>query len=220
MPAILYVETNFVIGIAKGQDPDAERLLVEGDFDLRIVIPAVCIMEAFSTWNTEKKQRQTFYHELGTHAKEAARGISSVRAKSLAGFLRQTQVEGRELLNDIENRLHVTVLNLVLHAEILNNIDQGVIVDTYQEKYIDDLTDNLILCSILRDARSELPGLKMFVSGNSRDFGTSEPVKAMESVGVKYFKAVEPALGWLKEQRHQSEPTDDNLLDAERNPEP
>lgn len=224
MPAILYVETNFVIGIAKGQDPDALRLLSEGVPGLKIVIPAVCVMEAFSTWSIDKKARERFYGEIKKHADEAGRDQSSVLARSLTGSLRQALLDGRELLNAIEDRLYETMERLSENAEILNNIDSQVLFDTFSRGYIDDPTDNLILCAILRHAHSPVPGLKLFVSGNSRDFGTPEPVKALESAGIKYFMAITPALGWLKEERRKARQTADkdenNPSELDRNPEP
>jgi hypothetical protein len=168
-----------------------------------------------------EREREGFLRKLGEQAKEAGRGSSSDRANSLGTLLRQAQLVGGEMLNEIEGRLYVTISKLSLIAEFLN-ISERVIFDTYSTGYIDDLTDNLILCAILQHARSEVPGLKMFVSGNSRDFGTAESVKALESAGVKYFKAVEPALGWLKEQRRKSQRTTEvteSPSDPDQNPE-
>lgn len=46
--AILYIETNFVVGAARGQDPDADALLGVPSKALRILLPSVCVMETLS----------------------------------------------------------------------------------------------------------------------------------------------------------------------------
>ncbi len=223
LPAILYVETNLVMGIAKGQDPDADRLLSEGFPDVQIVIPGICIMEAFSVWNSEKKQRAKFHQELRKHAEESARDLTSVRAQSLVGNLQRARLESIDLVNNIESRLYGTIERLSEHAEILNNIDDRVIFDTLSQAYVEDPTDNLILNAILRHAHSPLFGLKLFVSRNSRDFGREEPMKALRSAKIKYFKDVTPALGWLEDKRRKAQQIaeeDANSPDSEWNLDP
>ena len=58
MALTLYVETNFPIGIAKGQDPEAAEFLESDSLDVQIAIPGVCVMEAFSVWEFEEKQKK------------------------------------------------------------------------------------------------------------------------------------------------------------------
>ncbi|MDR3632747.1 MAG: hypothetical protein P4L84_02865 [Isosphaeraceae bacterium] len=42
--------------------------------------------------------------------------------------------------------------------------------------------------------------VKGFLSENGNDFGQRDVNRALESVGVKYFRRTEAALGWLRSQ--------------------
>lgn len=57
---ILYVETNFLMAIAKRQDLEAENLLCSLPSSIRIVIPNFCYVEALNRWETEKYYVQEF----------------------------------------------------------------------------------------------------------------------------------------------------------------
>ncbi len=46
---ILYVETNFLMGIAKGQDSQAEDLLRNTPNSVRLAVPSFCFVEALTT---------------------------------------------------------------------------------------------------------------------------------------------------------------------------
>lgn len=52
---ILYIETNFLMGIAKGQDPQAQNLLLNTPTSIAIVIPSICYVEALTTLEQEEK---------------------------------------------------------------------------------------------------------------------------------------------------------------------
>ena len=61
--AILYIETNFLMSIATGRDPDANHLLLSVPTSVRIAIPAICCMEALSALEDEIKRRNRFADE-------------------------------------------------------------------------------------------------------------------------------------------------------------
>jgi hypothetical protein len=52
---ILYVETNFLMGIAEGQDPQAEDLLRNTPNSVRLATPSICFVEALTTLEQEEK---------------------------------------------------------------------------------------------------------------------------------------------------------------------
>jgi hypothetical protein len=51
---ILYLETNFLMSIAMGRDPEASDLLSQRPAGVRLAMPQVCCMEALSVLNEEK----------------------------------------------------------------------------------------------------------------------------------------------------------------------
>jgi len=195
---ILYVETNFVIGIAKGQDPEAHFLLASEPLPVRLVVPNLCFIESYSTWNQEQKQRRKFIDDhLAFQTREVKRDRISPRAKSLLAHLEQTQIEGDALINDIKGRLRDTLDLLSQKAEMIA-LGREIVRDSLAEALIDDPTDNLILWSILSHAREEPGPAKAFLSNNHQDFGLPSVKLVLDRSGIRYFRRTEAALGWLR----------------------
>ena len=199
MEAILYVETNFVIGIAKGQDSEAVGLTNSLPPQIRIAIPSVCFMEAFSVLTQESKSRRLFINQMDPHIREAGRDATSRHARELQHHLNQARIEGEALLNDIRYRLHQILGELATNADLIHP-SPAILQVALAGRFVEDPTDNLILESILDHARIhpvKMP--KAFSSGNSRDFARSGEIDdALSEVGVKYFPRTAAALGWLR----------------------
>ena len=51
--AEVYVETSFLMGLAKAQDPIADELIRQEPAGVRFLIPGVCHMEALASLNTQ-----------------------------------------------------------------------------------------------------------------------------------------------------------------------
>jgi len=113
---ILYVETNFVLGVAKGQDVLAGRFLADGFPGVEVVIPGVCYMEAFSVLEYERKSRSRFHEEMYRQSREAKWDRTSAHAPTLAGYLGQALIESDQLLNEFEDRLYGALENLTADA--------------------------------------------------------------------------------------------------------
>lgn len=65
----------------------------------------------------------------------------------------------------------------------------------------DEPTDKLILNCILNHARSHLTEVKVFLSGNTNDFGKREVQEALQDAGVNYyFGSTQAFLDWLRSQ--------------------
>lgn len=61
--------------------------------------------------------------------------------------------------------------------------------------------DNLILLCILNHAKSHTQGIKVFLSGNTKDFGKQEVQEALRNAWIsKYFTRTQQFLGWLQSQ--------------------
>ena len=196
---ILYVETNFPMAIAKGQDPDAENLLVNVPSPIRLIFPSICYMEASSVLRSEFKQRRRFIAELEAQITETKRNLISPRARRLFDHLQSSQIESLDFMSELQICLYLALEGLSKISEMIH-LDPYAIQESLTSQYIEDPTDNLILCSILGHARSAPPGLKAFLSANSNDFGRPDAIKALNAVGVKYFKRTGAALGWLRAQ--------------------
>ena len=100
---ILYVETNFLMGIAKGQDSQAENLLQNTPISVRLAMPSICYVEALTTLEQEDKYSLDFIRRLDIQINEAERDKTSQKCKvaTLLSLLNQSKVSFVERTNDI-----------------------------------------------------------------------------------------------------------------------
>lgn len=199
MDSTLYVETNYPIGYAKGQDPEADAFLRPGAHAFRLAIPCVCFMEALTVLNAETKARNRFLDELSAQIRETGRDRTSEHARRLVQHLAQGHAEAKGWLEDFRNRLTECLYLLSQTSEIIP-LDPTIALNILGQPLLDDPTDRLILHSILWHARLGGPGPKAFLSGNSNDFGQPAALEALTAAGVRYFARSEAAIGWLKSQ--------------------
>jgi hypothetical protein len=85
---IVYIETNFLIGLTFGQDLAAGALLdeVARNTDLRLAIPSICFMEATATIGGRIHEREAFRLRLNAEMTQLRRNLDSPLA---AQFLDQ-----------------------------------------------------------------------------------------------------------------------------------
>jgi len=197
----LYIETNFLMSIATGGDPQAYNLLSTPPSSVRIAIPSICCMEALSALEDELKRRNRFENELNLQISQLRRDVTSPSARSLLFHVDQSVVENRGLLNDVKERLFQALDQLAVKAETIaltTDMLQASLNTAFFEK---EPTDNLILYSILEDVRLHPTEVKVFLSGNVKEFGTLEVQQALSDAGVEqYFRATQSFLGWLNSQ--------------------
>ncbi len=96
---IVYIETNFLMGAAMGRDANAYELLEVPADELRIVLPSVCIMEAWSTFEQIKKARNQFKQTLDDQISQLRRDITSSHASSLLSHLERAAIDNGNLLS-------------------------------------------------------------------------------------------------------------------------
>jgi hypothetical protein len=205
---VLYLETNFLMSVAKGQDPQADILLQNTPSSVRLVIPGICYVEALSIWEKEKEYSQQFQRELDKQINDSGRDNSSSYAKSFVSSLEQSRLLNKLRLNDIQNRLSQAIDQLVdkaeiitLIAEIVQEISEITLIKPETFLIKNDLMDNLILRCIIGHARLHSTEDKVFLSGNNKDFGKPEVQEALRDAGVdKYFTRTQNFLGWLQSQ--------------------
>jgi PIN domain len=200
LAVILYLETNFLIGFAKGQDPYLKRLLEE-DRQIQFVIPAVCYMESFSVLKSERKLPGNFQKTrdrfdtqlLKPEINEAKRNNSSENARDLCTLLQQTQsfleeaqVKRGGLFRDIQEQLFKLLERLADRAEIAD-LTKEILLQSLNDLIIGEPTDNLILHTLLCHARSHPDSIKLFLSNNTKEFKQSEVSAVLKDVGIEYF---------------------------------
>jgi hypothetical protein len=202
---ILYLETNFLMSIAKGQDAEAGILLRSTPETVRLAIPSICYVEVLSTWQKEKVYSQQFERELEKQINESKRDQTSNHAKSLVSNLEQARISSRDRFNDIQERLNEAVTQMFRKAEMitlnedtLQEISQITLSQPESLMIKNDLIDNLIINSILSHAALHPTEIKVFLSGNTRDFGTPAVQQVLRDAGISYFSRTQNFLGWLQ----------------------
>ncbi|MFM5964868.1 MAG: PIN domain-containing protein [Dolichospermum sp.] len=204
---ILYIETNFLMAVAKGRDLDAEKLLRNLSPLISLAIPAICYVEAINTYKIDKQNQLKFQAEMEKQINEAMRDKISVHADLFKVSLERASIENLLLLNDVQDRLSEVIELLTENSEIIN-FDNNIIKDISDKIFIEtetlliknDLMDNLILQCIVSHANQHPNNQKVFISGNTKDFGKKEVQEILNSAKIKYFSNTKNFLGWLESQ--------------------
>ena len=152
----LYVETNLLMSVATGRDPEAGDLLSLSLEGVRLAIPHVCFIEAFSALNEERRRRKQFTNMVMDQVNQLKRDITSAHAKHLRPQLEQACLVNDELSREVEERLFGAI-DRIIHVADLIALSPNSLTRSYHDLLIDDLTDNLILHCILDHARGQ-PG--------------------------------------------------------------
>lgn len=84
---ILYVETNFLMSIAKGRDLQARDLLLNTPTSIELVFPSVCYIEALLTLEKDEQYSQRFIQHLDNQLNEVKRDETSLYSTSLYASL-------------------------------------------------------------------------------------------------------------------------------------
>jgi hypothetical protein len=197
---ILYLETNFLMSIATGRDPEASELLSGPLPGSRLAMPQVCFLEALVVLQEESRQRNSFKNLLDQNILQLSRDITSSHAAALRSSLDTARVENQRVLEDIHTRLLDSIGLVGLHAQLIE-VTAQVLEATRNVVLIPDLSDNLILHCVLEHARANADDVKVFLSGNRKDFGTPAVRDALQGAGInKYVSEAKQFLGWYRSQ--------------------
>jgi PIN domain-containing protein len=206
--AIVYVETNFLIGLAFGQDLSAGDLLVEAARSdaLRLAIPSICFMEATSTVGARIHERMTLNRTLDSERKQLVRNQVSPLAGQLLDLLGKTSVTNGEYADriksdfqDVVDKVRSLATIIPLTKTALKGGFARIIVEAKHKDLI--LPDNLIIHCILDHAQRRRADAKALLSGNSTEFSRPAVQAALKSAGIdKYFTDAKNALGWYRSQ--------------------
>ena len=204
---ILYIETNFLMAVAKGRDLEAGQLLRNLSPLIRLAIPAICYVEVINTYRIDKQNQLKFQAEMEKQINEAMRDKISIHADLFKVSLERASIENLLLLNDVQDRLY-EIINLLTENSETINFDNNIIKDISDNIFIEtetlliknDLMDNLILQCIVSHANQHPNNQKVFISGNTKDFGKKEVQEILNSAKIKYFSNTKNFLGWLESQ--------------------
>jgi hypothetical protein len=205
---IVYIETNLLIGLALGQEPEAANLLGEAArrTDLQLAIPSICLMEATATINSRVHDCVELRRRLQDESTQLKRNLTSAAARQLLKHLEDAQVACDGYIEDIMadfqdviRKIGSTARMIPLVKSSLKGAFSSIVVEAKQKDLI--LPDNLIIHCILDHARKNPAASKAFLSGNRLEFTRPAVMTALKAAGIdKYFTDAKNALGWYRSQ--------------------
>ncbi|MEA5503483.1 PIN domain-containing protein [Halotia wernerae UHCC 0503] len=197
---ILYVETNFLMSIAKGQDELAESFLQNTPTSIYLAIPSICYVESLATLEQEDKYSQDFIRRLDIQVNEAAIDKTSQNAKLVVHYLKQAKINFLQRNNDTKKRFYLALNQLFSKASeitLTTEIIHGSLARNILKKH---LMDKIILECIIFHAGLHPHENKIFLSNNSKEFGRREVTEIFRDAGIQYFNKTQSFLGWLQSQ--------------------
>lgn len=199
MKVILYLETNFIIAMAKGRNGLGDNIWQNSPENLTIAMPSICLMESLVAWEKEQKRSQSFRQAVLIEISEAQRNVRSEDARSMADFLDRSVITHEKLLLELENRFENILEILKNRVELIEPKIENF-QSTLKEPWLSkksERRDDFILQCILDHAGSNLDKIKAFFSENSKQFGQSAVRDVLRETGIRYFSNLENLQGWL-----------------------
>jgi hypothetical protein len=167
---ILYIETNYLMGIATGRDPSLDELLssvherLSGKGQVRVVSPQACIMEALKVLESMQSEGDQLERSLMRRIGELRRDTTSEQAGNWLSRLENAVVANDEFLEVINSRLFEAIRAFGRRAELIG-LDTEILEKSLELKPIgDDAADNLILHCILAHARRNQEASKVLLT--------------------------------------------------------
>lgn len=187
---IVYVESNFVLELALGQEeqPEADAILSWAEAGiLTLRIPAFAVCEPFSTVLQRARNRDRAWSEMSRQIVDLSR--SSAHSE-VVEELRPVQATFRQVNQAESVALHLT-LERVLAVTTPIGVTKAVLEDAYrsQREYALPAADSVIYASILADLREQdYDTDKVFVSRNKRDFDHHDLLRELGSFRCAYYQ--------------------------------
>jgi hypothetical protein len=175
-PLILYIETNYLMGIATGRDPNIDELLskvnerLSGEGQVQFVLPLICIMEALKVLESMQSEGNQLNRSLKNLISQIQRDKTSEQAGSWLSHLELARVANDKALEVINSRLFEAIRAFARRVELIG-LDTEILEKSLERKPIgDDVADNLILHCILAHARSNQEASKVLLTGDGKHF--------------------------------------------------
>ncbi len=194
---LVYIETNFLMSYATGRDLGTNELVTNPPASISFIIPGLCFMEVFSTFESERKRHNklinSFQHENAT----AKRNVVSPHSQPFINHLKQAEVGLEEIFNEFETRLYHVIQLLSTNAEIIESTSEILQLSFFNRLIDQEPTDNLILASILHHANQHLQNDKVLLTENRKDFEPNTfASSAIQEAGIRYFADASKFLEW------------------------
>lgn len=195
--ALLYVETNYLMGVATGRYPEVTDLLDSLALKALLCLPTCCVIEAFAALEGEQARRNALTTQVDQHIGQLQSGVESPLVRNLVGQLEQVKLDNQRLVNEFQNDLVVALAALLPHVTLIEST-AGTIAHSIASPFCDQLTDNLILHTIAAHADANPLQQKAFFTANAADFSGGDARETLNDAGVtKLLKSYPSLKQWL-----------------------
>lgn len=198
----VYVESNFVLEIALGQEQSdvAEEILARAERgEIELAVPSFSLAEPFSTVVQRRRSRRRLVSQLNDQVGEIARSIP--HREDLPPLQGVPAVMAR--IDRRETEVLVATVGRLLAASTVLPIDAEIYRQAldYRLRYGFSEQDGIIFASILGHlVENARPGLRVFVTKNWRDFSGAaleQQLKQHRCALLGSFAAAASVLGQL-----------------------
>lgn len=196
---IVYLETNFLVGFARGQSECPEAVLYHDRSQASLRMPDLCCMEAIKVvleW--ERSPEFGFRKAIEDKIKLFTRDSSSPEAKALEASFRQVLLDNDKWIDTTQRRLYEAIGLLSAQNELFSLSSEAWKGHQSEELYQKDPADSLILHSIVQHAHSQ-PQPKAFLS-NDKIFNDPPAKQRLKAAGIEHFSRPEALSEWIKKQ--------------------
>lgn len=199
----LYLETNYLMGVATGRYPLAEDLLVKRPTSVLLAIPEVCYMEAIAAFESLQSRRNQFATALDDERMQLREGIHSPGALRLISQLEAARLESTNLTNEFRGRLSSAMHMLPFVARGLP-ASAKIIRWSAENPVCRQPTDNLIL-HVITDHAAKRHEAKTFFTANSSDFEADSAGKTLRDAGIgRVLNSYDDLVNWLASRGRSS----------------
>lgn len=185
---------------ATGWDPSTTRLLLDCPAGIRRGLPACCLMEVLANLEDERKRQNRNIDGNQTALKEAERSVELAEIRPMIIHLREVIAHSAAAFAAFRTRLFDAIDQLSAgHPVDLLTTGPGRYRSGSSISQDLDPTDQLILTTILDDARDHPNDQKVLLTENKNCFWEDRDVRqAPEGAGIRYFQRASRFLEWFE----------------------
>jgi hypothetical protein len=182
---------------ASGRTPDAELIVSQKPGSLEIAIPSVCVMEAHKAFAAMRAAKGSFRKDFNSHITDIQRDPGA-NAQEFTRSLATADLALVNYLDECQQRLDRALDDLLAVARIIAPSRDALL---RKVTYVSEPTDDIIVGSILEDARmTPDPNIRFLSEDNDfampslQDLLHTENILRTTSVAecLEWFRAIQP----------------------------
>lgn len=197
---IVYVETNFLLQVALGQEQAraADDLLALAEQRrVTLIVPAFSLSEPFATLAQRERARRNLRNTLSEQLRQLRRSEphqdAAAALEPLLQFLQGLEREEFGRLQTTVGRILATAHSVPFDSEVFTTALRS------QEQFGLSPQDAIVYASVLNDLRGQPPHeRKLFVSLNWRDFGDPGLAEELHQYGCRYEESIAVCLDQVR----------------------